>query len=564
MTRLAAITVCVLCSCKQTDDTDPTEQMFARDRVLRISITIDDAHWDELRHQSRHGLDVLGESCNVTPPARPYTYFPADVSIDGGTTTHVGIRKKGFFGSLSSDRPSLKLKFSEYVKGQLFSGMKRMTLNNNLGDPSQIRQCIGYDLFARAGVPAPRCNFATVEVNGVNLGVYTHVESIKKRFLARHFDDNDGNLYEGALTTDFRPGWVNTFEQKTNRNTPDRSDIETLVPALQVDDSDLLETLEPLVNLPSFLAFWAMEVILMHADGYSRAMNNYYVYRDPNTEKFTFIPWGADVILYPDQPREWEPSVPPGVAWAEGVLSRRLYLHPDTQASYLSQIQQLLDTVWDEPTIQAEIDRLETMLAPEFASAPVGERKLVARSVDEVREFVASRRSDLESLLTLPAATWTRPLRDPFCLAPIGEASGAFATRWQTLNVPDPFGEGSGSVELRLNNDAVSEQSVGAIAGTDEATGESYVRIQFAANSSRRFAVEIPIAPTVFAGPFPVEIDIRPGGGSVHELIESDNGTFTRELRAEFGGGHLRLEQAGLNALAAISGSFSASLYLLP
>jgi hypothetical protein len=37
-----------------------------------------------------------------------------------------------------------------------------MTLNNNKQDPSAIHQCLGYAVFADAGVPAPRCNFAHV------------------------------------------------------------------------------------------------------------------------------------------------------------------------------------------------------------------------------------------------------------------------------------------------------------------------------------------------------------------------------------------------------------------
>jgi spore coat protein CotH len=173
---------------------DLTEAMFQADHVLDIRIDMQQSDWDELRVQTRSFFDVLGTSCLMSPPPRPFTYFPATVTIDGEEVTQVGVRKKGFFGSLSDTKPSLKIKFSEYLPEQRFSGMKRLTLNNNKSDPSHIKQCIGYQLFAKAGVPAPRCSFANVTVNGTNLGIFTNVESIKKQFLARHFESNGRDL----------------------------------------------------------------------------------------------------------------------------------------------------------------------------------------------------------------------------------------------------------------------------------------------------------------------------------------------------------------------------------
>ena len=50
-----------------------------------------------------------------------------------------------------------------------------------------INTCMAYHIFASAGLPTPRCNFATVAVNGENLGLYVHVESMKTAFLERNF-----------------------------------------------------------------------------------------------------------------------------------------------------------------------------------------------------------------------------------------------------------------------------------------------------------------------------------------------------------------------------------------
>ena len=92
----------------------------------------------------------------------------------------------------------------EYVEGQNLHGVDNITLNNSVQDPSLIRQCIGYQLFTDAGYPSPQCNFAHVYVNGTDLGIYVHVEPIKRTFLRTHFDEDDGDLYEGTVS-DFAP-----------------------------------------------------------------------------------------------------------------------------------------------------------------------------------------------------------------------------------------------------------------------------------------------------------------------------------------------------------------------
>ncbi|MEE8409843.1 MAG: CotH kinase family protein, partial [Myxococcota bacterium] len=247
---------------------DRSAVVFEQDRILEVAIDIDPDDWDELREQTRSFSDVFGTNCLDAPPPRPFTYFPAQVTIDGELIEDVGARKKGFFGSLDTEKPSLKISFNEYRLGQRFAGMRRLTLNNSKQDPSYVKQCVGYDLFRKAGVPASRCNFAHVTVNGNDLGLYVHVEGIKKEMLRRYFPDTDGNMYEAALS-DFRPDWINTWERKTNEHPDgpqfdDRSGLEAIVTALAADDAGLVAALAPLINLDDFYTFWAMEVLIAH------------------------------------------------------------------------------------------------------------------------------------------------------------------------------------------------------------------------------------------------------------------------------------------------------------
>lgn len=532
---------------------DPGAALYDRNQVLRIAIAMDEADWDALRQQTRHSLDVIGETCNVKPAECPYTYFLADVFIDGVLVPDVGVRKKGFFGSLSDEKPSLKIDISAHDPAQRFDGVEHLTLNNNLGDPSQIKQCLGYELFARAGLPAPRCNFAVVEVNGDPLGTYTNVEPIKKAFLRRHFASAAGNLYEGALS-DFRPGWVDTFERKTHESDPDRTDLPMMVEALASDTDLSMPSLEALVDLPRFYDFWAMEILLMHGDGYARNTNNFFLYGDPSTGRFSFIPWGIDVILAPDRAWSWEQSPPEGLAWVTGALAQRLYAQPEGRARLNASLQYVLAEVWDERVIEEEIDRMQDLWAPHITEY----EDFIADSVEQVRQYVAGRREQLESALAAPPAPGDAPLRDPWCLDSIGVVDGRFAAHWGSLEGAGPWPPGSGVIDLVVDEESYMDQTATAVAGTGN-DGELLVRLFVATGGERRFIVDIPLGE--YDWEQSLEAEIAPGSGAVYEVVESLPDPPVWQLRGTFGGGTLAFDQLAFAPGTAVTGSFAASLY---
>ena len=99
---------------------------------MDIQIEVSPQDWDTLRHQTRHGRHVhSGQSGS----SKPFTYVPARVTIDGVQFPNVAIRKKGFIGSISSSRPSLKVKLNYTDKEANIGGLNLLTLNNNQQDP---------------------------------------------------------------------------------------------------------------------------------------------------------------------------------------------------------------------------------------------------------------------------------------------------------------------------------------------------------------------------------------------------------------------------------------------
>jgi hypothetical protein len=533
---------------------------FDPDHVLYVEIDMAPADWDALRLQTRSIFDVVGSDCLTQPPPSPFAYFSGSITIDGERIETVGVRKKGFFGSLSETKPAIKIKFDEIVPDQRYAGLTRLTLNNAVSDPSYVKQCLGYSLFEQAGVPASRCGFAHVTVNGQDLGLYVNVESIDKRFLGSRFADRTGNLYEGSLS-DFRPGWVDTFEKKTNESDPDRSDLVALSDALATADSGVALRAEALVDVPEFTRFWATEYLLMHADGYSRNTNNFLVYHDPTTGKFSFIPWGIDAILFPDLVLDWEAQIPTGAAWTTGILARRLYDVPSARAAYVAALQDLLATVWDEAAIGAEIDRMAALLEPYQRSSEIGAWR---DAVAGVRTFVQGRRAQVEAAMQTAADT-SGPLRDPWCIAPIGTLDGTFDTTWDTFQVADPFAAGTGTLDLQIRGTTPTFMATGSMSGPDEQSGQPAVRLVAAVSETEIWVAQVSLTnPADFGPGLSIPIDWTRASGA---LIRMDLSVAspTPEVAGVLGDGVLEIDAAGTTPGAPVTGRIVATtLYQSP
>jgi hypothetical protein len=350
---------------------------------------------------------------------------------------------------------------------------------------------------------------------------------------------------------------VETFQRKTNKEIPDRSDIEALVPAMQVADSQLLDTLEPLVDVDAFISFWATEILVMHADGYARNTNNFYFYRDPGDGKFRFIPWGIDSIMFPDTVLPWETQLPPKTVWAEGALSRRLYHLPETRTRYLDRLRELLDTVWDEEALHAEIDRMQALLDPHIALA---DKPQFEQGLDMVRDFVNARRGELEPLLEGAPEVWDRPLRDPWCIDEIGTVDVSFSTTWGTLEQEDPFATGTGTMNVVAHGTPFVPVLTGSKSGLDTNEGMAVVQVVSWLDDDTALIVHLAIDPDAFAaGTIPV--DWIAVSGYIVQILFPPESEPVGEIIGIVGEGSLTLTAASTTSGATVAGSMSATMY---
>ncbi len=449
------------------DPTDPAGRYFDLDHVVEVALEMDPHDYEVMRHQTRTWWDFIlapDKTCMTRPVLSVFTDFHANATIDGQRLENVGLHKKGFLGSLDPDKPSLRVKFDQWVTGQNLAGLDRFVLNSSISDPSYVKQCLAYEMFAKAGVPAPRCNFAHVTMNGEDLGLYVHVEGMGKRFLRRHFENENGDLWKGVWA-DFRPSWLNMFELLTpnppgdNQTQADRRRLVELADALgDLSDALMYSKVERLADVEQFLSFWAMEVLIDKWDGYANNASNMLVYDDPQTGHVVFIPWDTDGVFMSDPYRT---PLPPPSVFANGILAHRLYRYPPTRDRYLTRLRELLDTVFHEDELIAEIDRMQEVIRPVLEAQPPGARAALDE-IEKVRQYLRARRAILLEDLAQGPHPWTRPLIDSPCLDLAGQVTGTFSTlfgaKWE-----DSFGFGGGALQVTLPDREVSVPQAGVL-----------------------------------------------------------------------------------------------------
>lgn len=249
-------------------------------------------------------------------------WFKATIGFEGKSWTNVGLRFKGnstlrqSWGT-GTDRMPFKLDFDEWeddhpeIKNQRFYGFKQLSLSNNTGDASYIRETVAYDLLEASGLVA--ANTALYEVvlergtGPTSLGIYTVIEVVDDTVLDRSFKDGGGNIYEAdgqaatfAAGTD---GAIQTSFEAEGGENPDWSDVKALYAAIHAttrtsDAAAWRSGLEKVFDVDGFMKWLAIAAVIGHWDTYGAMSHNYYLYNDPTASgRMTFISWDHNFVM---------------------------------------------------------------------------------------------------------------------------------------------------------------------------------------------------------------------------------------------------------------------------
>ncbi len=380
----AAVATLALLPASALADTAPDDasSLYLPSTVLRVDLTMPQASIDALE-------------------AEPDEYVVGTFALEEGAETfgplEVGIRLKGQASARGLDqKAAFKIKVDEFVKGQRFRGLRKLTLNNMVQDPSQIHETLAYEAFRAAGVPAPRTGYAFVTVNGVAYGLYLDIENLDSISLPRWFDSTS-HLYEASYETDVEPGDIEAFEADEGKSSK-REDLEALVAAANDTEGDWSDGMAGLADLEEMTRMWAVERYIGHGDGYSADVgygtpNNYYLHSE-ESGLFRMLPWGTD--------QTWEEHLSFDGA-SKGLLFQRCLEDESCAAMYRKAVRGVIAAI-DSLDLGAQATSLAALLAPWEEIDPRREvtPEEIEAGVEKVEDFIASRPAE--------ASDWVGPL----------------------------------------------------------------------------------------------------------------------------------------------------------
>ena len=236
-----------------------------------------------------------------------FDWTDANVEFGGVIFTNVAARVKGNLISLSELTRSYKVDLNKFAPGQKLGGVDELTFNSLVTDYSGLDETLGYEFFRELGVPAPRTAYVwlsasvTTQWEQKPLGLYLMVEAVDDEFAAERFGSKSTPIFKPVTYDLFEylgdewPAYGAIYDLKT-KATPEQQrrviDFAQLVSS--ATDAEFAAGVGDFLDLDEFARFLAGQVLLPNYDGILSRGHNFYMYLDPRSDKFGFIPWDLD------------------------------------------------------------------------------------------------------------------------------------------------------------------------------------------------------------------------------------------------------------------------------
>lgn len=349
------------------------DSTFQATFVHDINITLTQPNWwDSLMYYKMHS-----DSFNLSTQS-----MMANIIIDGTVINAIGVSLKGnsSFGYPGQKKP-IKLAFNQYVSGQKYDGMKTLNLNNNMLDPTQMREKLMLDFLNEKGLSAPRCSYAKVSYNGSYVGLYKLVEQIDKTFLNTHFGNNGGNLFKGDPHGELN--WIDNnpasyypyYELHTNTVVNNWSDLVNLIDNINNTPApDFLDSLETNLNTTPMIQQWAARNLFVDLDAYFHSPHNYYLYHNTATNKFEWNTWDVSVSFgfYPywsEDSTEHTSLLMANTPLSSTPLTFRMLNDSTYKTTYLNAVCEYLE-YFSNSVLDPKIDSIGNAIRPYIYAEP--------------------------------------------------------------------------------------------------------------------------------------------------------------------------------------------------
>ena len=261
--------------------------------IRDIEIFFSEPNWDDtldLYYSNNLGERLIADS----------------ILIDGIADYDVGIKYKGNSSyNVNNIKNPLNIRLDYINNGQSINGYNVLKLSNGFRDPTFVREVLAYEI-AREYMPSSKATYANVFVNGVEIGLYTCVQSVDDDFTNEHFYERKGPFFKAENTGVTVPGCVGQLgilKHYTDTNCYQRG-YEMQSSNDWTKLSNFLDTLnnhfseiENVMDIDRTLWMMAFENVTVCLDGPINSIpHNFYLFQD-NNGRFSPILWDMNMAF---------------------------------------------------------------------------------------------------------------------------------------------------------------------------------------------------------------------------------------------------------------------------
>eukprot|EP01080_Neovahlkampfia_damariscottae_P002025 gene2025-1532_t len=241
-------------------------------------------------------------------PTRAFTnkWVPMNLTFSNGNKIikmdNSKIRIKG-----NSGRFLLVKNFKMNFANNDFFGIKKVSLKNSGENGFGTRYVIPFDMHRSFKIPSQRSTFAMLYIKDVKFSLYWIGEEVDQDFISARYNEDYGSLYQGRMVSAslaYKGDDPQIYKDLTAERMGFRVPVYDQISVNSTNYLDLLDLIKKInssrnfeseitkvLDVERFLTYLAIEACTCTTDSYSFGYHNYYIYKNPETGKFEFIPY---------------------------------------------------------------------------------------------------------------------------------------------------------------------------------------------------------------------------------------------------------------------------------
>jgi hypothetical protein len=383
------------CALPNVSSAQTTRALFDPLTVIPLNVELDPLDWDIVR---------ADDSFSIMKPAW--------LNADGDAPILVGIRRKS--ATPVGNKLSFKVDINEYVDGQLWRGVNKLSLENG-DDADVVAEGLAWMMhrFAADAQPAGGtyqpglAAWITLRINGADHGVLLSVEEVNKQFLRNR------KLWKGSETWLYKQDDIGPAEQKEGSgDSPTVQQLQyspfvtesggkgkkTTTTSSTLDADTVAGQLTSLIDMDGMLTLGAVNAFSTNPDELFNKGKNFFWADWSATvgRKRHYFPWDLDAVIRSVDGNIYGQTK--GQTFTQAEYQRVIIENPQFLAKYNEIMLRLLDCGALGSKLTDFLDQLEPVLTPHLDADPDSKMAgRVAERFDELRSWIIARHANVRS-----------------------------------------------------------------------------------------------------------------------------------------------------------------------